>query len=324
MGIKYKNLKGQICSWENILLAYQKASNGKKSTRSFLEFKEYDLVNLKNIQTELLTETYIMDESYDFTIFVPKERNIKALSFRDRIVQHAINNIIEPIFEKVFLPFTYACRKDKGTHKAVKYAQSIMRKSNKPLYYLKTDYRKYFKSVQFNILHKIIKKKISCIFTLNIIYHIFPKDKSELPVGWLLSQLFGNVYGSIVDHYIHHNLKQRNWTRYMDDIAIFNTNPNKLKEISNQLKIFSKDALLLEFSKCYINSTLIGLNFLGYRIWKSYKLIRKDSVNRAKLKLHKYTKLKLLKELKCFIGSWNGHVQWADCHNLKITLGIYQ
>lgn len=317
MGTKYKNLKHQICSMENIQLAYIKASKGKRKTRSYLEFKEYAELNLVNIHQELINETYEMDPSYAFTIYVPKERNIKALSFRDRVVQHAINNIIEPIFEKTFLPNTYACRKDKGTHKAVKYIQSVMRKSDKPLYYLKTDYKKFFKSIEYDRLHNFIAKKISCKFTLNILKHIFPKGKSELPVGWLMSQLAANIFGSLVDHFIHHNLKQRNCARYMDDIVIINTSIEVLIEIQKSIEHFSLSILNLTFSKWYINPISKGIDFLGYRIFTRYKLIRRDSVIRAKRKITKYKTLGLKSELNKFIGSWNGHIQWADCFNLK-------
>jgi len=317
MGTKYKNLKNQICSTENIQLAYVKASRGKRKTRSYLEFKEYDELNLKNIQTDLINETYKIDPSYAFTIYVPKERNIKALSFRDRVVQHAINNIIEPIFDNTFLPHTYACRKNKGTHKAVKYTQSIMRKSDGPLYYLKTDYKKFFRSIEYDRLHIFMEKKISCKFTMKLLKYIFPPGGSDLPVGWLMSQLSANIIGSVVDHFIHHTLKQRRWVRYMDDIIIFGDNINELKGIQKELEQFSSSKLNLTFSKWYIQPTSKGVNFIGYRIWKTYKLIKRDSVIRAKRKIAKYKELNLKDKLRTFIGSWNGHIQWADCYNLK-------
>ena len=317
MGTKYKNLKEQICSIENIQDAYLKARKGKRKTRSYLEFKEYAELNLFHIHQELNNETYEMDPSYAFTIYVPKERNIKALSFRDRVVQHAINNIIEPIFEKTFLPNTYACRKDKGTHKAVKYAQSIMRKCDKPLYYLKIDYKKFFKNIEYDILYKLIEKKISCKFTLNLIRGIFPEGESNIPVGWLMSQLSANIVGSRTDHYIHHTLKQRRWVRYMDDIIIFNNDISELKYMQKQLEQFSLEKLNLTFSKWSIRPISKGLDFLGYRIFTNYKLIRKDSVIRAKRKIYKYKKLGLIYKQKQFTGSWNGHILWADCYNLK-------
>lgn len=322
MGTKYKNLKDQICDWNNILLAYKKASRGKKSTRSYLEFKEYHLINLKKIQEDLLNETYEMDPSFDFTLFIPKERNIKALSFRDRVVQHAIHNIIEPIFDKSFLPFTYACRSNKGTHVAVKHVQSIMRRTNEPLFYLKTDFRKYFKSIGYDKLHGIIRRKISCRFTINLLTLFFPVGGKELPVGWLLSQLFANVYGSVVDYHIHHTLKQRNWARYMDDIVIFSTDRDELVALKDEIVSFSKKELDLELSKWYIHNINKGLNFLGYRIWKTYKLIRVDSMIRAKRKVYKYIKHEEHDKFRQFIGSWKGHIQWADCYNLKKWMDV--
>lgn len=322
MGTKYKNLKDQICDWNNILLAYMKASKGKKSTRSYLEFKEFHLLNLRKIQEDLINGTYKMDPSFDFTLYLPKERNIKALSFRDRVVQHAIHNVIEPIFDKSFLPFTYACRSDKGTHKAVKHVQSIMRRTDKPLFYLKTDFSKYFKSIGYDKLHEVIQRKISCSFTMDLIRLFFPIGGKELPVGWLLSQLFANVYGSVVDYYIHHQLKQRNWARYMDDIVVFGEDRDELFKIKEQIVEFSEKTLNLRLSKWYVHNINRGLNFLGYRIWKTHKLIRKDSMIRAKRKVYKYIKHEQRDKFTQFIGSWKGHIQWADCYNLKKWMDI--
>jgi retron-type reverse transcriptase len=322
MGTKYKNLKDQICDWNNILLAYNKTAQGKKSTRSYLEFKEFHLLNLRKIQKELINGTYQMDPSFDFTLYVPKERMIKALSFRDRVVQHAIHNIVEPIFDKSFLPFTYACRNEKGTHVAVKHVQSIMRKSDQPLYYLKTDFRKYFRSIEYDRLHDIIKRKISCQYTLNLLKIFFPVGGKELPVGWLLSQLFANVYGSVVDYHIHHVLKQRNWARYMDDIVIFSHDRDELVKLKDEIIRFSDTELNLKLSKWYIYNVNHGLNFLGYRIWPDHKLIRTDSVVRAKRKVYKYMKYQQFDKFTKFIGSWKGHIQWADCYNLKKWMDI--
>ena len=320
MGTKYKNLKDQICSWDNLLLAYRKTSKGKRNTRSYLQFREYDILNLEKIQNDLISESYKMDEFHTFDIYVPKHRKIQALSFRDRIVQHAICNVIEPIFDKTFLSNSYACRKNKGTHAGVKYVQSILRKYPEKNYVLKTDFSKYFPSIQYDLLFELIKKKISCRFTLSMLRVFLPSGGCGLPVGWLISQLMANVFGSAVDHYLQHELKLKHWARYMDDIVIIHEDLALLKNVKIQLEAFSLERLKMRLSKWSIQSISRGINFLGYRIWRTHKLIRKDSARRVKQKCYKYTHYS---DLEKFVCSWNGHIKWANCNNLKRWLQNY-
>lgn len=316
MGKKYKNLKEQICSWDNLLLAYKKTCKGKRYTRSFLQFQEYDLINLKRIQQGLIDGSYQMDPIKEFYVFEPKSRLIKALSFRDRVVQHAICNIIEPIFDKTFLSNSYACRKGKGTHAGVKDIQSVLRKYPEKKYFLKTDFSKFFHSIQYDTLFEIIRNKIKCSFTIEILRKMLPVGGSGLPIGWLISQLFANVYANTLDSYLQFELKVKHWFRYMDDIIVIHEDPKYLVEIKDLIKEFISNNLGLTFSKWSVKLVSKGINYLGYRVWNNYKLIRKDSVKRAKQKLNKYTG----NELNKFIGSWNGHIQWADCYNLKRSL----
>jgi len=316
MGKKYKHLKDQICSWDNILLAYEKTARGKRYSRSFLEFQEYDLVNLRQIQEHLISETYTLDPFHHFKVFEPKERNITALSFRDRVVQHAFNNILEPIFDSTFLDNSYACRKGKGTHAGVKYVQSVLRKHPEKEYFLKTDYSKFFPSISHNILFELIKKKISCKFVLKYLKIWFPENGYGIPVGWLLSQLFANVYGNCIDNYIKHTLKIEHFARYMDDIVIIHDDKEYIKKVKLKIENFSIAHLELRLSKWHIQNVNNGINFLGYRIWTSYKKIRRDSVVRAKRKIKKLTGDRKQR----FLRSWQGHIRWANCYNLSKTL----
>lgn len=320
MGKKYKNLKEQICSWDNILLAYEKTARGKRSSRSYLEFREYDLANLRKIQAQLIEETYELDPFHHFKVFEPKERNITALSFRDRIVQHAFNNILEPIFDATFLDNSFACRRGKGTHAGVKYVQSILRKYPEKRYFLKTDFSKFFPSISHDILFEFIKKKISCTFVLKYLRLWFPIGGRGIPVGWLLSQLFANVYGNKIDHYLKHELEVEHFARYMDDIVVIHDSREYLKELKENIENFAKDILELRISKWSISPVTNSINFLGYRIWADYKKIRRDSVVRAKRKI-----IRLKGEKKSmFLRSWQGHIKWADCYNLQKSLLSYK
>ena len=309
-----------ITSIENLRLAYSKTSKGKKSTAGYLNFKEYAEYNLLQIQKELISEDYELSPSRKFVVYEPKERQIDALEFRDRVVQHALCNMIEPVFERTFLPNSHACRKGRGTHSGVKFIQSKLRCEGYT-YFLKTDYSKYFFSINISILMKEINKKIKCKKTLRLINKILG-DGLGIKIGWLISQLSANIYGNILDKYLFYELGLRQWARYMDDVVVLGNCPNKLHEIQQKIEEFSKDKMGLRLSKWQVSSVSRGINFLGYRIWPRYKLIRKDSVARAKKKIKLYNKLGDEESLRKFKASWLGHIKWSNAHNLKIKLNL--
>lgn len=312
---KHRNLIDQIVSNENLQEAYRKTSKGKKQSFGYLEFKEYDQLNLKLIQEELADGAYAIGEYRQFTIYEPKARLISALDFKDRLVQHALCNVISPIFEKTLMPQTFACRVNMGTHAGVKFIQSRMRSTNSQ-YFLKTDYSKFFPSVDRSILHAMIDRKIDCAKTLDILQKIIPTTGKGIPIGSLTSQLFANVYGNAADRFIHFNLKHKHWARYMDDIVILGDNKLQLHDSFLRLNDWSMKCLELRIGKWHVSTASKGIDFLGYRIWKTHKLLRKDSVIRAKRKIARYIKNQDQDSLSKFLGSWSGHAKWADTHHL--------
>jgi len=315
MAKKHRNLIDQITTIENLQEAYRKTANGKKMTFGYLEFKEYDQANLRLIQEELRDGAYTIGDYRQFTIFEPKPRLISALDFKDRLVQHALCNIISPIFEKTLMPQTFACRVGMGTHAGVRFVQARMRHTDAK-YFLKTDYSKYFPSVDRAVLHTMIDRKIACNKTLEIIREIIPIHGKSIPIGSLTSQLFANVYGNAADRFIHFHLKHKHWARYMDDIVILDDDKERLVDSFLRLNDWSMEHLKLRIGKWQVSPTSRGVNFLGYRIWKTHKLLRKDSVLRAKRKIALYTKNGDNEALKKFIGSWSGHAKWADTNHL--------
>lgn len=321
MGKKYKRLFEHIVSETNFDIAYQKTAKDKRRSHSYLEFKEYAALNLKLLREEIADHAYVMGDYRQFNIFDPKERLISALPFRDRIVQHAINNVIEPIFEKTLLPYTFACRPNKGTHAGVTYIQSCLRKP-KATHTLKTDFSKYFPSINRSRLYQEIEAKVKCKDTLDLLRLIVPDTGVGLHIGSLSSQLWANVYGGIADRFIHHQLKPFAWARYMDDIVVVDNDSVRLREMKDRLEQFSQEEMKMNFSKWSVQSLSRGVNFLGYRMWPGYKLIRKDSVKRAKKKIAKFKKMNDQGGLDRFSAAWKGHVSWADSHNLLKTLEI--
>lgn len=284
---------------DNLRDAYRKTSKGKRLTYGYLEFKEFSEYNLSQIQQELGDGGYRIGEYRTFTIYEPKPRLISALNFKDRLVQHALCNVISPIMESTLLPYTFACRTGYGTHAGVRRVQSLLRKTDSQ-YFLKTDFSKFFPSIPHNVALELYERKISCQKTLKIIYEIIPPDLIGIPIGSLMSQLTANLVGGLVDRFIHFDLEHRLWTRYMDDIVILHNDLNKLKEDFLKIENFSRHRLGMKISKWSAQSVSRGINFLGYRIWKNHKLIRKDSVVRAKRKINKYVNTNQTKNFKDF------------------------
>lgn len=315
MGKKYKNLYQQIIAQDNLQSAYKKASAGKKNSHGYLVFKEYAQANLYRLSEELFNKTWQPEPYRNFTIYEPKQRSIGAPTFSDRIIHHSLVAIIEPIFDATFLPYSFACRKGKGTHAGVNYVQSQLRKHNYK-YFLKTDFKAYFPSIDRKILHKQFAKKISCKDTLDLLAKILPPEGKGVPIGALTSQLSANIYGNILDQYLHHTLKVP-FARYMDDVIVLGNDIEELKQIKLKIEKFAFDEMLMTISRWQVSSVNRGINFLGYRIWSKHKLMRRSSVTRAKRKIRKYTKEHNFQALSAFIGAWKGHATKADSANLR-------
>ena len=297
-------------------LAFKRTACAKRMSFGYLEFKEYKSLNLARLSQELLEGSYQVGKYKQFYVFEPKQRLISALEFKDRLAQHALMAVVGDIFEAMFLPNTYACRVGRGTHAGVRYIQSELRKAPIPTYYLKTDYSKFFPSVDHTLLLAMIERKIGCARTLSIIKQLVIPGNVGIPIGSLTSQLFANVYGSQLDNFIHHELKHRRWARYMDDVVILGNDPDKLRDDFKRIEVFSKDNLNLSISKWECASVNRGINFLGYRVCPTHKLIRKDSALRAKQKIKRFIEYNETENLTKFLASWRGHAGWADTHNL--------
>lgn len=321
MGKKYKHLIDRVASIENLRLAYANTSRAKRNTWGYLEFKEYAEANLLQMQEEILSGAWAQGEYRQFTVYEPKARLISALEFKDRVAQHALVNVIGPIFEATLLPGTFACREGMGTHAGVRHVQSAMRRTG-ATHFLKTDYSKFFPSIDLAVLRGLVERKITCTRTLDLIGAMVPKTGHGLPIGSLTSQLFANVYGGQIDRFIHFELGAKNWTRYMDDIVILSSNPYELRHWFEDIQEFSKTKMGLSISKWAVSPVQRGVNFLGYRIWPRHKLLRKQSVTTAKRKIARMRKHGHKQDLAKFLASWRGHAAHADTLNLFNHLEI--
>jgi len=325
MARKYRNLIGRITSDENMLQAFRRTANGKRLTDGYLDFKEFSALNLTLLAHDMASGAYRPGEPHEFQIFDPKLRTISALPFHDRVAQHALCAVIGPIFEATLLPRTFACRPGKGTHAGVVALQADLRRltrGGEPLYALKTDFSRYFASVDRAVLWRLIEAKVSCRATRRLIEAMLPRDGIGLPIGNLLSQILANVYGGVVDRHLQQDLGERHWFRYMDDIVILGRSPDHLRLVRGSIEALSRERLGLRFSKWSIQPVARGVNFLGYRIWPSHKLLRRDSVTRARRKIRAYRAAGDHERLTKFLAAWTGHARWADCRNLLASLDI--
>ena len=325
MGKKHKNLFDRIASTDNLYRAYEKTRKGKMSSFEHLVFKEHLAVNLATLRSSFVSGSYKQNAPSKFYVYEPKRREIAALPFVDRIAQHAVNNVIEPIFEKLFLPQSYACRQGRGTHAAARDVQAELRRMHKAgaqPWVLKTDFSRYFASVDRSILHEEYKRKISCKRTLQLIVQMIPKTGVGIEIGHLMSQLSANIYGHIVDRWLVHKVGVTRFFRYMDDIVVIGHSREALDVLRLRLEQFCRIDLGLHFSRWSIQPASRGINFVGYRIWRTHKLLRRDSVVRAKRKIKMYSQRGEHDRLEKFLSAWVGHSKWADSTNLLKSLGL--
>ncbi len=311
------NLFDKICSFENIHSAYFKARKGKRFKKDILLFNYNLEANLINLQKELRTEKYVHGGYKEFIVQDSKKRKIRAPCFRDRVVHHALCNVIEPIFEKTFIFDSYACRKKKGTHRALKRLKAWL-KTAEGGYCLKCDISKYFDSIDQTILFNLIQKKIKDEKAIRLIGKIicsFNKEiKIGIPIGNLTSQLFANIFLNQLDQFIKRELKQKHFIRYMDDFLILGGKRELQcfkKKISDYLRL--NLGLELHPRKADVFPLFKGIDFLGYVAFKNNVLLRKNTVKRF-LKKTKKT------ERKEKINAWFAYARPADAFGLTRSL----
>lgn len=287
------------CSIENLYLAFKKAKKGKGKKQNIIKFEKNLEEELQLLRTELLLKSYSPKPLCTFVIRDPKIRKISASAFRDRVVHHALCNIIEPIFDKTFICDSFANRKGKGTTAALErfdyFKRKVSKNNTKNCYVLKADIKHYFETVDHNILLEILKRKINDSEVIWLIKKIIKNysDKSKgMPLGNLTSQFFANVYLDELDQFVKHKLRVKYYIRYVDDFVILHPNKDKLDKYKIVINQFLKQKLNIELhpDKSKIIRLGKGINFLGFRIFYYHKLLRKSNIRKMK------SRLKILKE----------------------------
>lgn len=333
MAKTFTNLYPAIHDFENLFNAYLKARRNKRYRSEALQFTANLEENLIQIQNELIYHTYKTGRYREFYVYEPKKRLIMALPFKDRVVQHALCNVIEPIFEARFIFDSYACRVGKGTHAGANRVTHFLRVAKRrwdDVYCLKADIKQYFPSINHNILKTIIRRRIRCKETLWLIEEIIDSTADYgdvnpvgIPIGNLTSQLFANVYLNELDQYVKQEKRLEYYVRYMDDFVILHNDKSYLHQLKKDLEGFLSDHLALSLNhKTSVFPIRQGVDFLGYRIWPTHRLLRKSSIKRMKRRLKKFTrdyrdgKIQI-SQIRPVLASWIGHASHADSYGVR-------
>ncbi len=317
----YDNIFEQIVSPENLFSAWDVFKQDKRNRPDVSQFEWRLEENIFQLHRELARKTYRHGPYEGFYIKDPKQRHIHKATVRDRILHHAVFSVVNPIFEPTFIPTSFSCRVGFGTHKGVEVLEEITRKVSRnnahPCFVLKCDVRKFFDSVDHEILLSIIKKRIrdiDALWLLEVIVRSYESGPGKgIPIGNLTSQLFANVYMNELDQFVKHRLKIKHYVRYTDDFALVSENAEELKKLIPPISEFLENELALKLhpNKSILRSICQGVDFLGYVIFPKHRLIRSKTKHRMFRKLEKrmeeyrngnITKLTFEQSLQSYLG----------------------
>lgn len=320
MGSKFRNLYHQIYDWDNLLLAYSNASRGKSYSSSYLGFKEYHLSNLRQLQVRLIKHSWHPDAQKLFDIIDPKKRTIACQSFRDRVLHHALIQVVGPILDAAMMPQVYACRVGLGTHRCVNRMQQLMRQ-HPDAWVLHVDFHKFFPSISQELLLLYLGKKISCQQTLGLISQVLSVQLSGLPIGALTSQTFANYWGGRLDRFIAAK-RIGAFVRYMDDAVIIV--PDKAAGLLLKAEIcqFVASSMNQHIGKWHLGSVSRGLTFCGFRIRRTHKLIKRQSLIRQRRRLQMALAHGDHDAWRKTQASWMGHIRHGDGQNALVALKL--
>lgn len=277
---RHGNLFDRCFSAENLYAAYLDARKGKRAKRAVFEFEKRLGPNLAELREEILTGTYQPRPYFSFMVQERKPRLIHAPAFRDVVAQHAIYRIVYPLFDRTFIDQSYACRKGKGTHRCADYVQQAMRQYPGDRYTLHLDVRKFFYTIDRAILRELLKRVIKDERLLTVMgLYAEHGDPLGIPIGNLLSQLYALIYLNPVDHYIKRVLKVRHYARYVDDLVLIGLTRDEALMARDAIAVFLRDRLGLSLSKAGLALVKRGVNFVGYRTWRSTRFVRRHSLH---------------------------------------------
>ncbi len=326
----------KICCFQNLYAAFKASSRGRRHKSEVIKFEMNLSFNLWKLKNELEQKKYKVNGYYSFKIYEPKEREIQALYYRDRIVQHSLcDNVLRDFFEKRLIYDNGACRIGKGTHfsmrRLIKFMRDFYKIYGSNGYILKCDIKKYFASINKEILKKKLLDKIPDADVLNLIIKILdsyntPNGKG-LPIGNQTSQWFGLYYLDKMDRLVKEKLQIKYYTRYMDDMILIHKSKDYLKVCLNEMQKLAQN-LDVEFNnKTQIFPIKNGVDYLGFRFYltdtgKVIRRLRTSNKKRFKRRLKKFAKdykagKKSIQDITQSLTSYCSHLKHGHTYKLK-------
>jgi len=342
----YKNLYSKICAWNNLERAYRKARRGKRKMSPAADFEFNWEKQLLRLQEELISHTYQPGPYHSFYIHDPKRRLISAAPFPDRVVHHALCNVIEPIFERSFIHDSYANRAGKGTHRALDRCTAFARRYR---YVLQCDVKQHFPAIDHAILRGILAKPIACPETMGLIDRIlasgtgvlseeyemvyFPGDDllaaarpRGLPIGNLTSQFWSNCYMNPLDHFVKRELKCPAYQRYVDDFLLFaDDKPSLHRWRAEIIDFLATLRLTIHEKRAQPQPASKGIPFLGFVVYPTHRRLKRSRKLAYQRRLNRWRAAYQAGELTqgdiaASIKGWLAHVSYGNCWALAERL----
>ena len=305
------NLYDKICDLDNLMMADRIACRGKGYQRGIQEHILNRESNIKALHEMLARKEFKTSPYVTFEVYEPKKRIIYRLPyFPDRIVHHAVMNIMEPIWVPMFTADTYSCIKGRGVHSAAHRIKEALKDEAGTVYCLKLDVKKFYPSIDHQILKKLIRLKIKDQDLLNLLDGII-ESAEGLPIGNYLSQFLANLYLTYFDHWLKECMKVKYYFRYCDDMIILSGSKPYLHQILADIRLYMESELKLEVKSNYQNFPVDqrGIDFLGYRFFRKHTLLRK-SIKKN------FARAVDSRKGKASIAAYCGWAKHADCKNL--------
>lgn len=336
-----------LWSWENLLLAHRRASRGKRGHANVAAFEHHLEENLAGLRQELAEQRYCPGAYSSFTIHEPKRRLISAAPFRDRVVHHALCNLIEPIFERSFIADSYANRVGKGTHRALNRVQELLRRHR---YVLQCDIRQFFPSIDHAILRTILARKIEDDQVMWLVGRILDSGAGVLseaydmvyfggddllaalrprglPIGNLTSQFWANCYLNPFDHFVKRELRCTGYVRYVDDFLLCADDKGQLWEWLAAIEGRLATLRLTIHAGSQPKPVREGAPFLGFTLFPERRRLKRRKGIHFQRRLHRLVAdcasgQLPLPALHGSVAGWVNHVRHGNTVGLrKAVLG---
>lgn len=322
----------RVLDFGNLCRAFAGASHGKRERPEVREFEYHLESRLWEIHDELGRGAYAWGPFHRFWVRDPKRREIRAAPFRDRVVHHALFNILDPIFRRGFITDSYACIPGRGTHHAVARYRAFVRARCGRGYRVQADIRHYFASVDHAVLLRRLERRIADTRLLalltTLVAHGADGPGRGMPIGSLTSQLFANVYLDALDHFVKEELRVRQYLRYMDDFVLLATDRQEARSLLATVRAFLNERLRLELNprRVVVAPLAEPCNLLGYVHHPDGRVrVRRRSVRRLSRRLPALERKLRARAIesdkaRASVASWLGLAKHADAFRLSRSI----